>query len=35
MIAVFGQPTPYRRGTEHNNVSCRADSQRETPDSSK
>ena len=29
------QPKPHRRGTQHNNVSCRADSQRMTPDSSK
>ena len=31
----LGQPKPHRRGTQHNNMSCRADSQRKTPDSSK
>ena len=31
----LGQPNPHRRGTQHNNVSCRANSQRKTPDSSK
>ena len=27
---AFGQPKSYQRGTEHNNVSCGTDSQRET-----
>ena len=30
----FGPPKPQRQGTQHNNKSCRADSQRKTPDSS-
>ena len=32
---IFGQPKPHRRGAELNNVSCREDSQRKTPNSSK
>ena len=31
----FEQQKPHRRGTLHHNVSCRADSQRKTPNSSK
>ena len=31
----LGQPKPHRRGTQHNNVSRRANSQRNGPDSSK
>ena len=31
----LGQQKPHRQGAQHINVSCRADSQRKTPDSSK
>ena len=31
----LGQPNAFRQGTEHNKVSCRANTQRKTPDSNK